>query len=147
MQLVVIRLPFIWGLFYIKGPFVQAKISNFITNTLDDRTITGIPFRPSKIRFYCVDKYTGTETSDRSSIGEANVITQFAVSSYSDTTGHTGKGYFDRCLNIKNRVSGNIADVVSANLTAIVDLGGEWGFTLHYTNKESGHKVYWVAEG
>lgn len=125
------------------------KISNFTTGTLTNVSISGIPFLPTVIDFWVVDRPAAVETAARLSEGSADGTKQFCVSNYQDVTGGTSKGYFDRCINVKDRVSGSITDVLVANLASIdtIVAGSNYGFTLNFPTKMAGWKIYYKAIG
>lgn len=118
------------------------KVMTFTTNTTTGtRTLSGLPYVPSYVRFIVGQKNDDSETFLHESLGVTDFTTKVCHAKFWDGS---GKGYrfTDRVINHVVRESGSLVNKIVATTVSVYDNGGgDYRMDINFTATVNGYRV------
>lgn len=111
----------------------------FSESSTGNKSVTGVGFQPSYLRFHLSSKSGASETTvAHYSTGFTDGTRQKAHSILADTTANDSKAYTNRCINHYARVGGVLTEVIVATFVSF----DADGFTLNFTAVDSTYDIH-----
>lgn len=125
---------------------MAVKRGSFTIGSTGNVQVVGLTFLPTNVDFFMSGRFGTDETREQYSNGGMTSANQNVDALFDDSTGKRSRSFTDRCINLYERVSGNITGKVVATYVSFdSNGGGDFGFTINASAADSNYQVKFKA--